>query len=134
MSETVVERPVDKPVQMVARALRQHGRQALTNWLGELALVPVIVLLLIVGAFVNPAFLTPDNFINVAQDSAALGAVVVAETLILLTGKFDLSLQSTYGLAPMVRSEEHTSELQSLTNLVCRLLLEKKQYTMRSIE
>src|SRR5258706_6187648 len=26
----------------------------------------------------------------------------------------------------LVRSEEHTSELQSLTNLVCRLLLEKK--------
>src|SRR5258706_7167549 len=33
------------------------------------------------------------------------------------------------------RSEEHTSELQSLTNLVCRLLLEKKnnrrQYSSR---
>src|SRR5258706_14220912 len=29
------------------------------------------------------------------------------------------------GRAP--RSEEHTSELQSLTNLVCRLLLEKKK-------
>src|SRR5258706_4322001 len=27
-----------------------------------------------------------------------------------------------------VRSEEHTSELQSLTNLVCRLLLEKKKH------
>src|SRR5437016_10827279 len=27
---------------------------------------------------------------------------------------------------PALRSEEHTSELQSLTNLVCRLLLEKK--------
>src|SRR5438046_4820887 len=26
-----------------------------------------------------------------------------------------------------MRSEEHTSELQSLTNLVCRLLLEKKK-------
>src|SRR5438093_7406805 len=26
-----------------------------------------------------------------------------------------------------IRSEEHTSELQSLTNLVCRLLLEKKK-------
>src|SRR5262249_61817597 len=26
------------------------------------------------------------------------------------------------------RSEEHTSELQSLTNLVCRLLLEKKKH------
>src|SRR5262249_62012246 len=33
------------------------------------------------------------------------------------------------------RSEEHTSELQSLTNLVCRLLLEKKKnktYARRS--
>src|SRR5438093_3178484 len=31
------------------------------------------------------------------------------------------------GLAILKRSEEHTSELQSLTNLVCRLLLEKKK-------
>src|SRR5437016_14400119 len=30
-----------------------------------------------------------------------------------------------------VRSEEHTSELQSLTNLVCRLLLEKKKKTKK---
>src|SRR5438093_8510346 len=30
-------------------------------------------------------------------------------------------------LAAKRRSEEHTSELQSLTNLVCRLLLEKKK-------
>src|SRR5262249_56592779 len=30
------------------------------------------------------------------------------------------------GTSPRPRSEEHTSELQSLTNLVCRLLLEKK--------
>src|SRR5258706_247066 len=29
------------------------------------------------------------------------------------------------------RSEEHTSELQSLTNLVCRLLLEQKRHDMR---
>src|SRR5437016_7195386 len=29
------------------------------------------------------------------------------------------------------RSEEHTSELQSLTNLVCRLLLEKKKHSLR---
>src|SRR5258706_7160864 len=31
----------------------------------------------------------------------------------------------------LLRSEEHTSELQSLTNLVCRLLLEKKKNTVR---
>src|SRR5262245_62753617 len=28
---------------------------------------------------------------------------------------------------PLIRSEEHTSELQSLRHLVCRLLLEKKK-------
>src|SRR5258706_4183717 len=32
--------------------------------------------------------------------------------------------------ADATRSEEHTSELQSLTNLVCRLLLEKKQIAL----
>src|SRR2546430_12698605 len=31
------------------------------------------------------------------------------------------------GVANVVRSEEHTSELQSQSNLVCRLLLEKKK-------
>src|SRR5438093_8189524 len=33
---------------------------------------------------------------------------------------------------PLERSEEHTSELQSLTNLVCRLLLEKKKNTQQT--
>src|SRR5438046_5798726 len=40
-----------------------------------------------------------------------------------------LSRHRTGGLWRNVRrSEEHTSELQSLTNLVCRLLLEKKKH------
>src|SRR5437016_10370852 len=34
---------------------------------------------------------------------------------------------------PVTRSEEHTSELQSLTNLVCRLLLEKKKHKKQII-
>src|SRR2546430_10395959 len=33
------------------------------------------------------------------------------------------------GLQFPVRSEEHTSELQSQSNLVCRLLLEKKKHS-----
>src|SRR5947199_8072907 len=32
-----------------------------------------------------------------------------------------------------IRSEEHTSELQSLRHLVCRLLLEKKNYMGRTL-
>src|SRR6516225_10528655 len=34
------------------------------------------------------------------------------------------------GPCPQLRSEEHTSELQSHVNLVCRLLLEKKKKKM----
>src|ERR1039458_10610920 len=41
-----------------------------------------------------------------------------------LPGKQVISISSSL---PGVRSEEHTSELQSLRHLVCRLLLEKKK-------
>src|SRR5687767_15360424 len=34
---------------------------------------------------------------------------------------------ATFSTEPVKRSEEHTSELQSLAYLVCRLLLEKKK-------
>src|SRR5438046_2413260 len=37
------------------------------------------------------------------------------------------ALDTHYHFDHSMRSEEHTSELQSLTNLVCRLLLEKKK-------
>src|SRR5260370_31735441 len=102
MSKSTVEGPGEGSGQTIGGTLRRHGRDIIVNWVRELALLPVIVLLLVVGAFVNPAFLTESNFVNVAQLAAPLGVVVVAETLILLTGKFDLSLQSTYGLAPML--------------------------------
>src|SRR5256886_4535116 len=43
------------------------------------------------------------------------------------------SFQSAFELLRLVaRSEEHTSELQSQSNLVCRLLLEKKKKTTDS--
>src|SRR2546421_1167310 len=38
-----------------------------------------------------------------------------------------VQLTGASGSVPHVRSEEHTSELQSRSDLVCRLLLEKKK-------
>jgi len=76
--------------------------RAVLNFFRELTLVPVIVVLMIAGAVVNPVFFTTSNLINVAEGGAALGMVVVAESLILLTGKFDISLQGTFGLAPLL--------------------------------
>src|SRR5262249_59410632 len=38
-----------------------------------------------------------------------------------------VKIETVVETVDQLRSEEHTSELQSLTNLVCRLLLEKKK-------
>src|SRR2546430_4237457 len=43
-----------------------------------------------------------------------------------LIHRFDESVAGRRHFHRQVRSEEHTSELQSQSNLVCRLLLEKK--------
>jgi simple sugar transport system permease protein len=70
--------------------------------LREVALLPVLVLLIVVGAVVSPAFLTVSNFAGIGQQSSALGVVVVGESLILMIGGMDLSLEATFGLAPML--------------------------------
>src|SRR5258706_990679 len=53
----------------------------------------------------------------------------VTSCLALAVAHQDAEIVTIEGLARarQLRSEEHTSELQSLTNLVCRLLLEKKK-------
>jgi len=99
MADTAADRAATPKRRTVAR---RDPRLMVLNWFRELTLVPVIILLMIVGAIVNPVFPTSSNLINVAQGGAALGMVVVAESLILLTGKFDISLQGTFGLAPLL--------------------------------
>src|SRR5258706_1893789 len=51
---------------------------------------------------------------------------VPVSSLLMLTTHWNFRLVKV----KIVRSEEHTSELQSLTNIVCRLLLEKKKNTI----
>ncbi|WP_433605260.1 ABC transporter permease [Dactylosporangium sp. CA-139114] len=70
--------------------------------LRDVALVPAIIVVAIVGFVVNPVFLSSDNIINVLQSMSEISIVVLAETIVLITGKMDLSLESTFGLAPGV--------------------------------
>src|SRR5574342_954065 len=44
----------------------------------------------------------------------------------------ETSFNTSRGQIPLPRSEEHTSELQSPPDLVCRLLLEKKKTKVRN--
>jgi simple sugar transport system permease protein len=70
--------------------------------LRDLALVPAIIAIAIVGQVVNPVFLHHDNLINVLQTMSEIGLLVLGQTLVLIVGKMDLSLESTFGLAPGV--------------------------------
>jgi ribose/xylose/arabinose/galactoside ABC-type transport system permease subunit len=68
----------------------------------SLALLPVVLVAVLVGFIMSPVFLTQRNIINLTQQSSELAIVVVALSLVLISGKFDLSLESTFALAPMV--------------------------------
>src|SRR2546430_8344817 len=76
-----------------------------------------------------------------------MGVINLAQAEFLMVGAYTVLIVTAHGasvwigiaVAPVVvgllglvierRSEEHTSELQSQSNLVCRLLLEKKKNT-----
>ena len=78
------------------------ARTVLLRRARELALVPALLVLLVLGAIVNDSFLTERNLISILGASAALAMVVLAESLILITGKIDLSLESVVGIAPAI--------------------------------
>jgi simple sugar transport system permease protein len=102
-----------------------------TGWLRELALLPALAVLIIIGGLVNDSFLTLDNLISVLGASAALALVVLGESLVLITGKFDLSLESTVGIAPAlgamlvipVVSAGFGTELPTFVGLVVMLVV-----------
>ncbi|GAB1818814.1 ABC transporter permease [Herbidospora sp. RD11066] len=70
--------------------------------LRDLALVPAIIAIAVVGQIVHPIFLQADNLINILQTMSEISLLVLAQALVLIVGKMDLSLESTFGLAPGV--------------------------------
>ncbi|MFJ2866768.1 ABC transporter permease [Kitasatospora sp. NPDC087314] len=68
----------------------------------DLSLVPVLLVLGVIGFIVSPAFLTSDNLLGVGQQATELSLLVLAEALILIAGRMDLSLESTIGVAPVI--------------------------------
>src|SRR2546426_8048716 len=74
--------------------------------------------------------LLKDRRVVVAMAALAVATIIGCEKPVRLTDPVTSSLARVV-VSPQVltRSEEHTSELQSPCNLVCRLLLEKKKKT-----
>src|SRR5256885_12566246 len=78
-------------------------------------------------------FLTIVSGINAKYLIAVMTVILVLELLYTVLGGMvavvitDFIQYVLLSVATILRSEEHTSELQSPCNLVCRLLLEKKK-------
>src|SRR5881392_237811 len=84
----------------VAEPVRRTGPKLAR--LRDLALIPIILLLLLAGFIVSPNFLTVSNLTDVLQQCTELSLLVLAEAMILIAGRMDLSIESTLGVAPVV--------------------------------
>ncbi len=60
------------------------GRRIAMARLRDLALIPAIIAIAIVGQIVNPVFLQPDNLINVLQTMSEIALLVLAQTIVLI--------------------------------------------------
>lgn len=63
---------------------------------------PVLLLMVIIGAIVAPAFLTTINLINILEQVSVLGLTTIGLTFVVLIGRLDLSLEGIVGFAPML--------------------------------
>src|SRR2546427_7245709 len=84
--------------------------------------------------------MSPSGLVITRLVHPAPAPVVQVATMLAAKSKSDALVVPTAGVLLVAvlpvaeRSEEHTSELQSQSNLVCRLLLEKKKKTRTQSE
>src|SRR5205807_7938105 len=82
--------------------------------------------------FFNDVFVPDDCLVGAEHDGWRAARTTLANERVYMGGGSSIG----YGVQGVLRlldarSEEHTSELQSPCNLVCRLLLEKKKKTIQ---
>lgn len=63
---------------------------------------PVLAVMVVIGAFVAPSFLTVVNLINILEQVSVLGLTTIGLTFVVLIGRLDLSLEGIVGFAPML--------------------------------
>src|SRR3954466_4088202 len=72
--------------------------------LSSVGLIAVILLMAAVFAVMNPNFLSETNLRNVARQTAILGIVACGQTMVILSGGFDLSVGMVIGLISVIGS------------------------------
>jgi ribose transport system permease protein len=105
--------PVDAKGQE-ARAARSGPAKPLARRLGG-ALIgfPVAaatLVLFVLLSLLAPSFLTEENILNVLRQAAPLGVVAAGQTLLMISGAFDISVGAVYALSGIVLALLWTTE------------------------
>lgn len=84
---------------------------------GDLGSLPIIIGLVIIWGifqFLNSAFLSPRNLVNLVTDAVSVGVIAVGVVLVLLVAQIDLSVGSMSGVASSILGVALTREGWSL--------------------
>jgi ribose transport system permease protein len=84
-------------VMRTSLAARPRGK-TLLGYARDYAIVLAFVVLFVVLVFISDVFLTSENLLNILEQSAPLGIVALALTMVIILGEFDLSVGATAAL------------------------------------
>lgn len=71
-------------------------------WVIDNMIWVILSIMVLIFGLTIPSFFETSNFINILYASAALSMIVLAQGICLISGNFDLSVESTIGFAPMI--------------------------------
>lgn len=83
-------------------AALRRPRPARAVRLQEFAIVGIFVALCIALTFASSSFLTAQNIRNILDQNSAIGIIACGETLVIISGSFDLSVGAIYALAGLI--------------------------------
>ncbi|HEX9116106.1 MAG TPA: ABC transporter permease [Anaerolineae bacterium] len=104
----MIDNPSADPDQKPRLALAAEGARpsptaprwaSFGNWLQKQTIFILVLVLIAASALVSDVFLTPRNIINVIRVASIAGLVTFGEALVLLGGRFDLSVGTTLAAA-----------------------------------
>ncbi len=93
------------PAEYVKRFPARSANAALVNLFRQGRVFVAVIALIFLAGVIKPEFLDPKNLSNVLRQSAALGIVGVGQTIVMITGEFDLSVSAIMQLVTVMIAE-----------------------------
>lgn len=104
--------------------VREESRLSgvLRTWSAELGLAGVIAISILLFSLLNPIFFSTDTLLTVLRAMASVGTIAVGMTLLLVSGKFDLSIGAVAALGAVVSAQFMTVGLPPVIAIVLGLV------------